>query len=517
MDESDNELASSAAFNAWLNRVGDDLAASLISPEETEEMLAAVKRASSSSGASSAFHTALAATGTDMYTALRTMATWRNPSVSTVAEEEDLYGLPFIDTPAASPSDTATDDASPRRSAGARLRVVESGPEQTGPTPVAPAHESASGKDREPQVRYTLNDESMRALLLDTALYQDRGVAIRELYQNALDALRYRTARYEYLTRRTGASVPWQGTIQFIQGVDDHGRDFLDCLDNGIGMGEEELRTYFSRIGVSFASRPEFVSEKSKWQRCNPPIRMYPNSRFGIGVMSYFMLADEIEVTTCRMDQQGIAGPVMKMTVLGPGQTARISREQAQGHTPGTRVRLFLRDGRITPSCVDVLQRLLVIADYRTTARHGSRSAAWEPGEWTKKRAPRHAHTLNVRGRLMPTLAGQVVWCESGGALLADGLLVQPAYRHGVLADLQGANRLHGAVINLSGSSAPALSIDRKHIQDDVSTEVDSLVTSAARELVSKGRDFVADDWLQSLARQSPRLAAVVMQAASEA
>ena len=517
MDESDDELASSAAFNAWLKRVGDDLAASLISPEETEEMLATVKRASSAASTSSAFHTAVAPTGTETYTALQTMATWRNPSASTAAEEGDLYGVPFIDTLAASSSDTVTDDASMRRSTGTRLRVVESRPEHTGPAPVDPAHELASGKGREPQERYRLDDESVRELLMGTQLYQERGVAIRELYQNALDALRYRTARYEYLRRRTGASVPWQGSIEFFQGVDDSGRAFLDCVDNGIGMGEEELRTCFSRVGVRFASQPEFVSETSNWERCKPPVRMYPNSRFGIGVMSYFMLADEIEVTTCRMDQRGAAGPVMRMTVLGSGQAARISRVQAQGHDAGTRVRLFLRDGQNTPSCVDVLERLLGIADYRTTARHGTRSAAWEPHEWTRQTAPRHAYALNVRGRLMHTLAGQVVWCESGGALLVDGLLVQPLFRHGVLADSQGSNGLHGAVINLSGPSAPALSVDRKHIQDDVSTKVGFLVASAARELVSTGREFVTDDWLESLNRHSPRLSAIVMQAASEA
>ncbi|AXE84019.1 hypothetical protein [Streptomyces sp. Go-475] len=516
MDESDNELASSAAFNSWLNRVGDDLASSLISAEETEEMLRAVKRASSASGTSSAFHTAVARTGTDTYTALQTMVTWRNPSVSIAAEEGDLYGVPFIDTPAASPSGTRTDDADLRRSTGIRLRVVESGPEKTG-APIAPAHAPARGEEQEPRERYRLNDESVRELLMGTHLYQDRGVAIRELYQNALDALRYRTARYEYLRRRTGSSVRWQGGIEFVQGVDDRGRAFLDCVDNGIGMGEEELRTCFSRVGVRFASQPEFVRETSEWERCNPPVRMHPTSRFGIGVLSYFMLADEIEVTTCRMDQRGAAGPVMKLTVLGSGQTARISRVQAQGRAPGTRVRLFIRDEQNTPSCVDVLERLLCIADYTTTARHGTRSAVWEPHEWTRQMAPHHAHALNVRGRLMRTLKGQVVWCESGGALLVDGLLVQPSVRHGLLADSHGPNGLHGAVINLSGPSAPALSVDRKHIQDDVSTKVGFLVASAARELVSTRPDFVTDAWLDSLHGHSPRLAAIVKQAVSEA
>ncbi|MFD3844834.1 hypothetical protein ACFWVB_02960 [Streptomyces microflavus] len=517
MDESDNELASSAAFNSWLNRVGDDLAASLTSAEETEEMLRAVKRASSASGTSSAFHTAVAPTGTDTYTALQAMVTWRNPSASTTAKEGDLYGIPFIDTPANSPSDAVPDGTDLHRPTNIRLRLVESSPQKWGPTPIAPNHQLARGPEQATRERYRLDNESVRDLLLGTQLYQDRGVAVRELYQNALDAVRYRTARYEYLHQRTGSNMPWKGRIDFVQGVDDHGRAFLDCVDNGIGMGEEELKTCFSRVGMRFPNQPEFVRETSEWERCNPPVRMFPTSRFGIGVLSYFMLADEIEVTTCRMDQRGVPGPVMRLTVLGSGQTAQISRVQAQHPAPGTRVRLFLRDEQDTPSCVDVLERLLCIADYTTTARHGNRSTVWEPYEWTKRVAPDHARALNVRGRLLHTLEGQVVWCESGGALLVDGLLVQPSVRQGILADSHGPNSLHGAVINLSGPSVPALSVDRKRIQDDVSTKVAFLVASAARELVSTRRDFVTDAWLDSLNGHSPRIAAIVRQATSGA
>ncbi|CAM5658515.1 hypothetical protein SALBM311S_04641 [Streptomyces alboniger] len=112
-------------------------------------MLRAVKRASSASSTSSAFHTAVAPTGTDTYTALQTMATWWNPSVSAASDEGELYGVPFIDTPAASSSTTVTDDAALGRPTGTRLRVVESRPEQRGSAPFAPAHEPTSSKERE--------------------------------------------------------------------------------------------------------------------------------------------------------------------------------------------------------------------------------------------------------------------------------------------------------------------------------------------------------------------------------
>ena len=73
-------------------------------------------------------------------------------------------------------------------------------------------------------------------------LYGDPALAIRELYQNALDACRYREARTEYLRRTRDPASDWAGRIRFAQGIDDDGRPYLDCVDNGIGMGVRELQ-----------------------------------------------------------------------------------------------------------------------------------------------------------------------------------------------------------------------------------------------------------------------------------
>ncbi|WP_208973087.1 hypothetical protein [Streptomyces malaysiensis] len=69
----------------------------------------------------------------------------------------------------------------------------------------------------------------MQELLMGEELYGDRGLAVRELYQNALDACRYREARTTYL-QRTGQRVEdWAGLIEFVQGVDDARRPYLEC------------------------------------------------------------------------------------------------------------------------------------------------------------------------------------------------------------------------------------------------------------------------------------------------
>ncbi|MFF0591998.1 hypothetical protein [Streptomyces antibioticus] len=465
------------AFSRLFVLPGDDITAFATRSEETPETLRRVAYAGTSRSRPT-FQEAMAATGTDAYATIQQLVRQVSPRGDARSEDSDVYGVAFITS-----ADGKRDD-----------------------------------KDSESSARFTLHEDRVPELLMGEQLYGDRALAIRELYQNALDACRYRSARYEYLNRTSGFNYPWQGKIEFTQGVDEQRRPFLDCVDNGVGMSENELSTSFSRVGVRFPELPEFRQEEARWAACEPPVRMHANSRFGIGVLSYFMLADGIEVTTCRMNPQGAPGPVLKMAVDGPGERARTTQVRAQGRLPGTRVRLFLREEVHALSCVDVLERLLGIAEYTTTARHGDRSASWQPHVlWPRKKAVRHDDAIDARGWVAHTLGGRVVWCEGGGALLADGLLVQPSVRRGVFADSDSDSRnaLHGAVVNLTGSlESLRLSVDRKWVLGDVSEEVGSLVSTAARELVATQRHLVTDRWLESLYRYGPGLAEIVAQVA---
>ncbi|GAA1297206.1 HD domain-containing protein [Saccharothrix xinjiangensis] len=185
-----------------------------------------------------------------------------------------------------------------------------------------------------PVTRFRLEQTRVRELLMGEQLYGDRSLAIRELYQNALDACRYRQARQDY---RIALGLPggWTGRIGFDQGVDDQGRHYLRCTDNGIGMGAQELREVFSQAGVRFADRSEFLEEQAQWAERG--VHLYPNSRFGIGVMSYFMPADEIEVTTCRMDRHdgrpgrsGGCGSSAPATCSASGRSPTAARSPAR-------------------------------------------------------------------------------------------------------------------------------------------------------------------------------------------
>jgi len=370
-------------------------------------------------------------------------------------------------------------------------------------------------------IRFRLDEERVQELLMGENLYRDRCLAIRELYQNALDACRYRRAREQ--ARNGRAYDTYQGRIEFFQGIDEEGRAFLECRDNGIGMNETMLSEVFSQAGVRFTDLPRYQEERQEWQ--NQGITIHPNSRFGIGVLSYFMLADEIRVTTCHMD--GINGRSTEITVLitGPGHYFRV-RPTGRPGTIGTTVRLYLRSGDNAPSCVTELRRLLGIAEFKTSAEHGTQRAEWQPGVLRPREAPGFRYDgFEAHGRLAswPTgpegTNGQVVWCEYGGGILVDGIFAEPRIRHGVLADPEDIRRPYGVVVNLTGESRPRrLSVDRTEIlDDDVHTKVERLIRAALPALLSTETPILSADWLDRIAGHSPRLADIVTDAAGAA
>ncbi|WP_449343275.1 wHTH domain-containing protein [Streptomyces tamarix] len=362
---------------------------------------------------------------------------------------------------------------------------------------------------------FRLDERRVRDLLIGVQLYKDRDLAIRELYQNALDACRYRRARTEYLDRtHPAATYAYEGSIVFEQGVDDDGRAYVECRDDGIGMGEAELRGVFSHAGARFAEQPDFREERADWARLDPPVLFYPNSRFGIGVLSYFMLADEMRVTTCRMDRTGMPGPVLEASIFGPGHLFRIARRADRGERPGTTVRLYLRDAEPGWSCPEVLARLLGVAEFPTVARHGTKVVRWAPGVLRGRRAGGW-FSLDADGPVeeWPDAppGAQVFWCRWGGGLLVDGLTVRPAVRGGVLTDQETG--LVGAVVNLSGPLAPErLSADRALILDDVRDTVGKLLAGAVDHLLGVGGPLLDFPWLSEVTDASKALADLVVE-----
>ncbi|WP_255648838.1 TIR domain-containing protein [Frankia sp. ArI3] len=361
-----------------------------------------------------------------------------------------------------------------------------------------PAYSSAGAQFR-------LAEDKVQELLMGEQLYTNRGLAIRELYQNALDACRYRRAREEYLARTTGRVSPWTGRISFTQGFEPDGGAYLECHDNGIGMGLRELTDVFAEAGTRSVDLPEVIEEMVAWKSCDPPIEFHPNSRFGVGVLSYFMIADEITIETCRLGLDGRPGDRFRVIIAGPGNLFRV-QNLGPGAAAGTSVRLHLSRGagQATVSCVDLLRRILWVAEFETQATEGVARAHWSPGELADFAPVGDVGPLDGLARrwtspIVP--AGEGVWWANGrGALLADGLWV--------------GQIVFGVVVNLTGRLAPELSVDRNEIRELVDEPaVDERLAAAVPRLLAAGAFELTYEWLSSLARHFPLVADVILAA----
>ncbi len=303
-----------------------------------------------------------------------------------------------------------------------------------------------------PHVNFQLAHDEVRELLMGEQLYGDPMLAIRELYQNAMDACRYRQARLNFL-KQSGQyqeNEAWEGKILFRQGTE-NGRPYLECEDNGIGMAMPHLSQCFARAGRRFADLPEFIEEQAEWLKCEPPIRMYPNSQFGVGVLSYFMLADEIEVETCRLDRKGQPGNRLQVRIPGSSGLFR-AQSLGSGHYAGTRVRLYLNrthhKGQLI-SCIETLRKLLWVAEFRTEVQQFGRHEIWEPNQLRHPEYP-DSYCLNIEGTDIWWVPESEYWYIKKGCILSDGL--------------RTAETQPGFVFNLRQEHLPKLTVDRRKI-----------------------------------------------------
>jgi hypothetical protein len=142
-------------------------------------------------------------------------------------------------------------------------------------------------------LEFSLSRDEIVSLLMMDKLYGGPWLAVRELLQNALDAIRLRHA----LMKRD--RVEWtEGKVAFEHFLDTDGHEILRCTDNGVGMDEEIVRRFLTRAGRSYYRSPEFDRERAGLRAAGADFD--PCARFGIGFMSCFMIGDDITVRTRR-------------------------------------------------------------------------------------------------------------------------------------------------------------------------------------------------------------------------
>ena len=377
-----------------------------------------------------------------------------------------------------------------------------------------------------PHVNFSLSAEHARRLFMGTDLWGNDALAFRELFQNALDACRYRAARARLL------KLPYAPLIEIYHGIDQQGREFVECRDNGIGMNRGLIAKCFAKAGNRFVDTNEFQREKLAWEE--EGIRVYPNSQFGIGVFSYFLVADAIEVETARLKESGTAydqrlllriptaSSFFRVVNLSDdaARKAKLDRCSEQGLEPnglldaGTRIRLFLMNTRTdgedlepVATCLEAIRENVWLSEIRTHVRdHLGNSLVLEPNELA-------GWLTATRGTSTPALW----WIQKGFEWLAGGD-VATTFRSHTRTNPQGPKsyelsgrvlvdgiatdiRTPGFVVNLSGEQTPKLSLDRRNIRSDFR----GILEEAVGESVAALPDGVHEETLSDLWKYDPR------------
>lgn len=175
--------------------------------------------------------------------------------------------------------------------------------------------------------------------LLGSAIYSSPRVYLRELLQNSLDAVHARS--------RLDPTFRSRGIV--ITPADAPG-DVFTITDDGIGLSESEIDAFLATVGRS-----------SKRDVLNLPREDYLG-QFGIGLLSAFMVADEIVVTTRSAD----GSPAVRWVGRADG-TYSCEVLDALQPAIGTTVALTPRGDEAT-----LLATASVLADARRYARYAA-------------------------------------------------------------------------------------------------------------------------------------------------
>ncbi len=155
--------------------------------------------------------------------------------------------------------------------------------------------------------RYTYIDASFKnnskrliELLAGTHIYGDPLVALRELLQNAFDAVKEKMAHLRLTSSNSNdpgfvSSLRKMNRVEFT--VEDiNGKLWLSCHDTGIGMSREVIENNFLVNGSRKRASTYILERKCR----EAGFGLGRTGQFGIGALSYFMIADEIKIETRR-------------------------------------------------------------------------------------------------------------------------------------------------------------------------------------------------------------------------
>jgi hypothetical protein len=237
-------------------------------------------------------------------------------------------------------------------------------------------------------------------------VYETPGAFVRELIQNSLDATRCQMyldlaasgqAEPEYPNQadpRVRSRYPIvvsteRRAVRSELSEETEERVVISVEDCGIGMDSEVVQRFFLQVGRSFYRTEEFRRK----------FAFSPSSRFGIGVLSTFAVAERVVVETFK-PSAGQAAQALRLTLYGPRNY--LLTEKCERRGPGTRIEVWLRDGVATGQITEWVRRWCRRAEFPIVVREERAEEVVVRSETAadfvyKERLPGRKATVSVR------------------------------------------------------------------------------------------------------------------------
>lgn len=202
-------------------------------------------------------------------------------------------------------------------------------------------------------IQFEFDRIKMFEILSDEIYQTDIHVFIRELIQNSIDAIRLRSKLL--VSRGIPNSIEDIGKIEVT--VFENGEDIIEVRisDNGVGMDEYIIRNYFSVAGKSYYKSKDF--EKLG-------IKLDPISKFGIGVLSCFMVADSLEIITTRESYLSKNATTLKLNIDSVNTQFKVQEMSESNDQQGTTIKVYVSKSKIKSKIGENHDSNLYITDY---------------------------------------------------------------------------------------------------------------------------------------------------------
>jgi hypothetical protein len=258
---------------------------------------------------------------------------------------------------------------------------------------------------------FVIDQDKILELLTGHTLYNDSNVVVRELVQNAIDAVRLQYVSDPQGSKKGSVKVAWDPKIMQ-----------LSVQDNGTGMTQQIIEDHLLKVGSSRYQDPKFVE-------ANPDFS--PISRFGIGVLSAFMVADSVEIVTVS-ESEDEARQISLRSVHGKYLIRLLDKksdERVKSIGPhGTIFRLTFRSTAKPIDVVETIHRWVMFPRCRVTVQIGDSDPTAVGHEGPKEAIEAFLKSSPIVS-WMGEVKTRVVETEKSGLTVAYALKYDPHYR----------------------------------------------------------------------------------------